>query len=514
MLNTILPLTILTTAALCEYPVCAMSQVTTTAAAAPQSIAAPRIAQGEPVTITVQSGARQTFGGMGTSQNNYQSPYNKLTPERRALLARLLFGDLRLKILRLWWDVPTFAPSSGPRNPAPFAEAYVTSGIIADARAQGVTTLLLAPDHVPSELREDPAKPDSPIKASATQTYAGLIAEFIQLLRDKYKVQINVTGIANEPPWFTPQTMVDTVRALRAELDKRGLQRVGIVATEQPNNDDVTDKFLAALKADAGAWASLTGIATHSYSMAARETEAGFVAGANGRNSREFWITESGGGVGLPTSEPPSDARQAASMSSRFLNDMNHRVTHWVWFLGAEEITKWPEDYDNVQRLIEYQPLREGDWYLPLLKYYYFKRLSQTFDAGAVFRSSQSSLEGDMAWTYGRKPRLTAAAARNPDGTWAIALSNYTSDAFAFPNMTQFDRDNTGQAARTFAVTLRVPELANAGSVAFRVHRNSAALHDVEESVVTMRNGVVTIPDVSPLQLVTLRAPLVRQPGK
>ena len=225
---------------------------------------------------------------------------------------------MRLKILRLWWDVPTFAPQSKPRNPAPFVEAYITSGIIADARANGVTTLLLAPDHVPSELREDPAKPDSLIKAAATGRYAAVIAEFIQLLRDKYKVQINVTGIANEPPWFTPQTMADTVRALRAELDKRGLKHVRIVATEQPNNDDVTDKFLAALKADPAAWAGLTGIATHSYSMAAREQEARFVEGANGRNSKEFWITESGGGVGLPTSEPPADARQTASLASRF----------------------------------------------------------------------------------------------------------------------------------------------------------------------------------------------------
>ena len=489
---------------LCRLPCCAKLEAAS-CVAAELTIAAPHAAQ-EPVTITVQAGARQAFGGMGTSQNNYQSPYNKLTPERRALLSRLLFGDLKLKILRMWWDVPTFAPASGPRNPAPFVEAYITSRIIADARAQGVTTLLLAPDHVPGELREDPAKPDSPIKAGATQTYAALIAEFIQLLRDQYKVQINATGIANEPPWFTPQTMVATVRALRAELDRRGLKEVRIVATEQSNNDDTTDKFLAALKAAPGAWASLTGIATHSYNMAARETEAGFVAGANGANSKEFWITESGGGVGLPTSEPPGDARQAASLSSRFLNDMNHRVTHWVWFLGAEEITKWPEDYDNVQRLIEYQPRREGDWYLPLLKYYYFKRLSQTFDAGAVFRSAQSSLEGDMTWTYGRKPRLMAGAARNPDGTWAIALSNYTSDNFAFPGMTQFDRDNTGQSAQTFAVTLRIPELASAGNVTFQVRRNSASLQDVEENPITMRNGIVVIPNVSPLQLVTLRA--------
>ena len=469
-------------------------------------VSKPTASRVEPVTLTVQPGVRQTFAGIGISQNNFQSPYNKLPPERRALLARLLFGDLHLKILRLWWDVPTYAPPGGPRNAAPFVEAYVQSGILADARAQGVTTLLLAPDHVPPDLLEDPASTASPLKASATGRYAALIAEFIQLLRDKHRVQIDATGIANEPPWFTPQTMVQTVRALRAELDKRGLQRVRIVATEQSNNDDTTDKFLTALKADAVAWAGMSGIATHSYNMAAREKEARFVEGLRGANSKEFWITESGGGVGLPTSEPAIDARQAASMASRFLSDMNHRVTHWIWFLGAEETAKWPEDFDNVQRLIQYQPLRRGDWYLPLLKYYYYKRLSHTFDPGAVFRVVQSSQEGDMTWTYGRKPRLTAAAARNTDGTWALALSNYTSADFEFPAMTQFDRDNTGQAAQTFAVTLRLPELAGTGTITFRVHRNSDTLRDVEEGLVTMRNGVVTLPDISPLQLVTLRS--------
>jgi len=472
-------------------------------------LAAPTV---QPVTLTVHPGARQTFAGLGTSQNNFQSPYTKLTPERRALLSRLLFSDLRLKVLRLWWDVPAFAPPSGPRNPAPFVEAYIASGLLADARAHGVTTLLLAPDHVPPEMLEDPARPTSLIKPAATGRYAGLIAEFIRLLRDRYKVQINATGIANEPPWFTPQSMVQTVRALRTELDRRGLRDVRIVATEQPNNDDVTDKFLTALKADTRAWASLAGIATHSYNMAARNAEARLVEGVDGRNTKEFWITESGGGAALPTSEPAVDARQAASMASRFLSDMNHRVTHWVWFLGAEEITRWPEDFDNVQRLIEYQPLREGDWYLPLLKYYYLKRLSQTFDVGAGFRSVQSSLDGDMTWTYGRKPRLTAATACNPDGTWSVALSNYTSNDFAFPAMTPFDRDNTGQAAQTFAVTLRIPELASVGAISFRVWRNSATLRDVEEGSVTMRNGVVTITGISPLQMVTLRSTAVRPP--
>ena len=31
----------------------------------------------------------------------------------------------------------------------------------------------------------------------------------------------------------------------------------------------------------------------------------------------------------------------------------------------------------------------------------------QAFDVGAVFRDSTSSLEGDMVWTYGNKPRIT-----------------------------------------------------------------------------------------------------------
>lgn len=460
----------------------------------------------EAVTITVQPGARQTFAGMGTSQHNFNRPYGKLSPGRRALLSRLTFHELRIRTLRLWWDPSEYAPKPGERNMSPFVDAYLTSHLLDDARADGVTTLLLGPERVPPYLLEDPDKGDSPIKASESGTYAALIADFIARLRDEHDVRIGATGIANEPPWFTPETMVATVKALRAELDRRGLREVAIVATEHANNDAHADRFLAALKADAGAWASLAGLATHTYNMGARDEEACLVEGPDGRNLKEFWITESGGGTALPTSEPPGDARQAASMASRFLSDMNHRVTHWVWFLGAEEVLKWPEDFDNVQRLIQYQPLRAGDWYLPLLKYDYFRRLGRTIDPGATFRDCQSSVEGDMTWTYGRKPRLTAAAALNPDGSWAIGLSNYTSDRFEFPRMTQFDRDNTGHAAQYFDVTLRVPELTDAGPVAFRVHRNSETLRDVDEGTVTMRDGVVTIPDVSPLQLVTLRS--------
>ena len=64
-----------------------------------------------------QPGARQTFRGFGVSEFNYGSPgagtFDKLTPERRALLWQLLYRDLRLKTLRLWYDPATASPAQG-----------------------------------------------------------------------------------------------------------------------------------------------------------------------------------------------------------------------------------------------------------------------------------------------------------------------------------------------------------------------------------------------------------------
>ncbi len=455
------------------------------------------------VTITVQPGARQTFRGFGVSEFNYGSlgagTFDRLTPARRALLWRLLYRDLRLKTLRLWYDPATASPATGKLDVSGFVTSYLTSGLIADARKNGITTLLLGPDHVPSYMLQNPADHSSRIKDDQIGAYAALLAEIIRQVNAR-GAGIDATGVANEPPWFDAAQMVIAVKDLRAELDKRGLKRVQIVAPENPNNDGVTDGYLNALKSDPAAWGALEGIATHSYNMAARPEEAAIVAGTG----KEFWITEAGGGgISLPTSEQPIDGLEAASMASRVLNDLNHRVTRWVWFIGVMDVAHYPVDFDNVQRLIEFQPDRPADWYLPFLKYYYLRRLSQTFDVGAVFRLSQSSLEGDMTYTYGRKPRLNAAAGRNPDGTWGMALSDFTSNAFL--QDTQINRDNSGYPPQSFTVTVRVPELARAGDIPFRLTRNSETLRDIDEGMVIMHNGELTAP-IAPTELVTLRA--------
>lgn len=455
------------------------------------------------VTITVQPGARQTFRGFGVSEFNYGSPgagtFDKLMPERRALLWRLLYHDLHLKTLRLWYDPATASPAPGKLDVSSFANAYLKSGMIADARKNGVTTFLLAPDHVPPYMLQNPADHSSRIRNDQIGAYAALLAEIMRQVNAQ-GAGLNATGIANEPPWFDAAQMVIAVKDLRIELDKRGLRKVMVVAPENSNNDGSTDAYLRALKADTTAWQSLEGIATHSYNMAARPEEAEIVAGTN----KEFWITEAGGGgMALPTSEQPVDGMEAASMASRFLNDMNYCVTRWVWFIGVMDVTHYPVDFDNVQRLIEFQPDRPTDWYLPLLKYYYLRRLSQTFEVGTVFRQSQSSLESGMTFTYGKKPRLTAAGGRNPDGTWGLALSNFTSNTFI--ENTQLNKDNSGFTAQSFTVTVRVPELAKAGNVLFRLTRNSETLRDIDEGTAIMHNGTLTV-SIAPLELVTLRS--------
>ena len=109
-----------------------------------------------------------------------------------------------------------------------------------------------------------------------------------------------------------------------------------------------------------------------------------------------------------------------------------------------------------------------------------------------------------MTWTNGGKAHLNAAAARNPGGSWAIGLSNYTSNAF--PEFDQFHRDNNGYAAQTFSVVVRVPELAKARTLRFFVRRSNSGVNDVPEGEAVMHFGTAVVPAVGPLDLITLRS--------
>ena len=256
---------------------------------------------------------------------------------------------------------------------------------------------------------------------------------------------------------------------------------------------------MEALEADPTAFRSLGGIATHDYNMGNTDAVETYVAKAG----KPYWITEAGGDGAQDLANDPIPA---ASAASRYLSDVNHLVTHWVWFLGGENVSESIDQPDSLaggSRLIQYKSQPVAHWYRKTRVYDALGDLSRTFVPGAVFRKSHSSLDGDMGWTYGHKPHIVAAVARNADGTWGIGLSNYT--AADFPAGDQFHKDNAGYAAHVYAVTVSVPELAGVHMAHFTVHRSggSADVHTAQSAL--MHKGLVTL-NVAPLELVTLRS--------
>jgi O-glycosyl hydrolase len=447
------------------------------------------------VTIRVEPGERQTFGGFGSSVANFNGFYEKLPPGPRAELNRLVWTDLKFSILRLWMQTFEYSSSPGDRDMTVFRKQYIDSGIIADAQKAGVRTLLLAPDNLPTYMRQTAADGGISLRPEFAGEYAKLISDFIVALKRDHGLTIDVTGIQNEPSdeqKIHPPEMTAVVRHLRVELDRRGFRQTKIIATENANVNDIFLKELQALKADPAAWAALAGVASHSYNMAATEEVAKLLGG------KDYWMTEASEGG----PEKPGDARRAMAVSARFLNDVNHGVTHWIHFLAYENVRA----DDNGTCILNFT--NDPPAITTLYKHHTFKQLVETFEPGAVFRHCTSSAEGEMTWTYGQKPRITAAAARNADGGWAIGVVNFTADDFLRFEGWGDEKWKRGQGghtpATTYTVTLAIDELKDAAPMKLALHRtNGAVARQAEQAELV--GGRVTV-TVGPMELVTLRS--------
>ncbi|MBA3704943.1 MAG: T9SS type A sorting domain-containing protein [Bacteroidetes bacterium] len=440
------------------------------------------------VTITVPNGARQTFQGFGTSQVDfaYTNAYQQLQQNQRDVLTKLVWGDAHFKILRLWFDTKISFLSSGQLVvPSNFSAGYINSGIITDALQAGASTLLLAPHGLPVYMDDGNGQlSDAYVTAYTTQ-----LASAIKKIKDDYNIIINASGVMNEPNNTIKKSQwASIIKNFRTALDSRGLQNVKIIAPENANCDGGAYQTFDSIKNDVTAWNSLGAFSTHSYNMAADDNMVNRIKGTG----KEYWITE----ASANGSEISGDAKAAASLASRVLNDFNHYVTHWIWFIGYA--TADPKD--DQTRLIRYwnNPFK----YEILQPYYYIKQLSQTFDVGSVLRDATSSLEGDMLWTYGSRPQLTASCGKNPDGSWGIGLSNYTANDFT----NSFYAMWAHTPAETFNATIKINELASSGNIVMNIYRSNSNINIQSMGTIVMNNGVVTVNNISSLDLITLRS--------
>jgi len=447
------------------------------------------------VTVTVHAAPQQTFAGFGTSEMNFDGRFQQLPAATKQSLSKMIWTDLNFKILRLWFSPADYAAGTGL---ADFKRHYFDSGIVSQATQMGCTTLLLAPGDVPAAFAKSPSgslNVFSEFSDDGVLQYAKLLANFIQQVRQQIGVQITATGILNEPNdrpiRFAIAQWPLMIKALRAELDARGLQQVAIVAPEASSCDDVAYGMTDSIKADAAAWASLSGIATHTYNMGATDVMKSKIDGTN----KTYWQTESS----TPGPEDLGNAINAATSAGRFISDLNHGVTHWVWFIGFEQA----DPSDNGTRLIRYDAANPGVAPAKFYKYYYLQQLSQAFKPGAVARQCTSSVESTMTWTYGLKPMILSAAAQGTNGAWSIAVQNFTSDQFYARGVSDWDRSQGGLAAKTINVTVQIEALAKVETTTLYVRRSTSTKPNYDAGTVRATRGVVNL-TLAPLDLVTL----------
>jgi hypothetical protein len=422
------------------------------------------------VTLTVTNQPAQTLDGFGCSLVDLSE--SKMPDSARAEMFDRVFGDLRMNVLRLWAEAGD--DRTAAQMLSDFYRSYVDSGVIADAQKRGVTTLLLAPARGESALTEP--IPD----------YARKLADFIQGLKTERGIRISVTGIANEPGGFNPSQVAEAVRVLRQELDGRGLRDVQIIAPEWASADDAALRCIAAIKADSVAWAALRGIATHSYNMAATPDFAGLIAGTG----KHYWMTEAADNG----NENDADASLAASISARFLNDLNHGVTHWLYFIGFHASADVNKDSDNATKLMVYDLKRQRIF--RHLKYDWFRQLRAAFPNGSCLYPLKAQPGGDLSYSFGQKPLLTAAAARRLNGGWSLGMVNLSGLG---PNTSI----SQWQPPTILNVTWQTTPLAGQETLTLKLFRSDATHCFVAAGQATVTNGTLTLV-LKPRELVTL----------
>ncbi len=464
----------------------------------------------EETAITVSDQEQQTFVKFGVSASNGGNPdYKDLPVASRNQMTQLLWGDGQARILRLWANLSNLIPSENSYDLTDFKRRFLESGYAAEAKTAGCSTILFAPSNIPDHLRKNPgggSNMELKDDAGATE-YGELLAGLIIKLHVDEGFLVDATGVQNEPSSrvkFTPQQFMLATKALRAELDTAGEPYTGIaiIVPENASVDGTCDDYVDALKSDETAWAAVDGLAAHSYNMALKEPFAGDWLG----NGMPYWNTEAGNTEALPDGgEAPFGRRQGASLASRALNDIRYGCTHWIWFLGYERASDTKGDQ---HRLIRF---RSNGAVEVLPTYHYFAALCNAFVPGS--KALGITADPDLGhWSYGRKPRLYVAAARHPDDSVAIAVSNYSSPEFTEPPTgSSFYQANAGYPAAIQRITLTIAGASAGDNVSItRVGSGEEELPVttadgwVSSTQVMLGEGGTLTLDVGPMELVTV----------
>ena len=426
--------------------------------------------------ITAASGARQTLIGMGATEGVPRN-YSRLPLDSRLDMARVIWGNdaLGFRVCKLWAD------HRWARDAAQMLSSYKRLYDDINSVQSNMIWLYGATGHPATD---------------GLETYAAHHAQMIADCKAGGMV-FQYVGTCNEPngsnPYlYGPTDAAALVKNFHRELERRGLQKVRIVAPECPAADATGMSYIQNIKDDPAALAHLAAFATHSPNMS--YTPAYYdLCNVPGKES---WQTE--GDANGP--QGTNDAGLAANFAAKVCNDLNFGCHVWMHFQGYLEY----DPRDNATRIMGYDQ-HTGE-HQPFLVYYYYEQLRRGFQDGCMLRSSTSSDTRQdryrtMCMTYGDRPAIVGSAGRNADGSWGLNVVNLTGVPDRRSGVSRGAANY--QPAADYNITYRVAELENAGTVPFRLYRSSSTMRDAYEETLSMRGGDVTF-TIAPLELVTL----------
>lgn len=333
------------------------------------------------------------------------------------------------------------------------------------------------------------------------------------------------------------------VQIIHQNLTAYGLTDVKVIAPEWASQDGTGLAHVIGCKNVSGCWQDLYGIAGHSYNMAATQVWANETLDAEGKQDKKYWVTEAGAFSDWP--------HHGSALAARLLNDLNHRVTTWVWFIGVEDHDPH-NDQDEMRLIITWtngttpnltetsgttmtegrRALRTQDevdaaaaagWPLYTLTpgFHFARQIANVLDLGAEMRQCLANATygaggGDqMTWTFGKKEGFNVGVGRNPDGTWGVAVVNPT----GMGNGTI----SSSPAPTTYTIQVSIPELAQESAVEGAASSNSGSSapssgivfdawrsigdssYEVPEGPYIMEDGVLSV-TVQSNSMVTLRS--------
>ncbi len=397
----------------------------------------------ETITITSYEGARHEFKGFGAST----------TRGRETEIARVLFSpeEADFRVIRLW----TYLSFSSQD----FLDRY--DAFVGEIRSLQPDAIVLA---APCGQDYDPV--------ADVHGYASHYAQIYRDARDQ-GLRVDVTGIMNEPDdrgRLSVDLAAEMVKAFREELDNRGLDDVAIIAPENANvNAEMLD-WVSTIQRDGDASSGLGGWAYHNYNMSVNPIYRDMIDG----DGRDVWNTESCVDQSSTIEFGDNSGQISSKTATRILADLNICTSYWLYFMTSGG--------DDGTGLVA----RDG---AAKLQYVVMKHIGKTFDVGARFRYCESDKalpQTHMSWEFGRKPAITCAVARNPGGTWGIAVCNGT-------GIQEDTEISSFYPAATYDVTVNVEELRNAGEIDFALTRTNTSVRLADEGLVTMSGGSVTL---------------------